>query len=365
MPATYYRPGLFSCHRHPIRITAQLTPCQREMTYFVPLLWRAEYRAFHQNHPPTGSHQTSTITTSRKNTPNRRPTAAHPRRSSFSHYRPLSASPPRKKPSSHSTHEQAITRPPLPPALNTYPKASFPTFPYDQDMPLQLFHDVPDLTDSWRHAISSLDHSSQEIFLELFLHGQTRSQIAAERGTSRQNIANIVDRAIARVRRAASSGHNPPIADAIKNATHIIDAAGLELAFRLKRNPHHYSPIIAQQLANISAISPGQEAWAMAVILITPTPNMPRPSLEGMANDARQVAGQHLRGISQRHLRHHLTTWDQAHGSMAQFRPPPAYRRDHGKLAPPEDRQIPPHKRLDTANPQRPPLDQTLHCAGI
>ena len=186
-------------------------------------------------------------------------------------------------------------------------------------MPLQLFQDLPDLIDSWRHAISSLDHRSQEIFLELFLHGRTRSQIAAERGTSRQNIADIVDRAIARVRRSASSGDNPPIAAAIKNATYIIDAAGMELAFKLKRNPHHYSTIVAQQLTNISAISPGQEAWAMAVILITPAPNMPHPSLEGLANDARQVAGQHLRGISQRHLRRHLTTWDQRTAAWPNF----------------------------------------------
>ena len=173
----------------------------------------------------------------------------------------------------------------------------------------QLFQDLPDFIDSWHQAMSTLDHGNREIFQALFFHGQTRNQIAAERRTSRQHIAQIVDRTITRLRRSARSGDKPPLAAALENATSIIDAAGLELAFKLKSSPQHYSHSVTQQLVNICAISPEQETWAIAVFSITPPPEKPRPSLEGLAIDARQIAGNHLRGISPRHLRLHLTNW--------------------------------------------------------
>lgn len=182
-------------------------------------------------------------------------------------------------------------------------------FPYHQDMQHQIFNDLPEFIDSWQHALSKLDEKSQSILAAAILNGQSKRKLATDYGVTHQRIAQIIDKAIMRMRPSLGASDDSPLADAINNATRIIDAAGLELAYKLKSRPLPNSHTVAQQLVNISAISPEQETWAIALISITPPPGQTRPSLKGLARDARQVAGHHLRGISLRHLYRHLPTW--------------------------------------------------------
>ncbi len=184
----------------------------------------------------------------------------------------------------------------------------------------QLFSNLQAFIDAWHQALSTFDAKTQDILVSVILQQKSRRQIAPEYGFTHQHIAQIIDKGILRLRSPAGSTDHSPIGDAIANATRIIDAAGLELAYKLKSFPTpQNSRTVAQQLVNISAISPEQADWATAAILITPKPAEPRPSLKGLTADARQVAGQHVRGISPRHLRQHLSDWRQTMAAWPKF----------------------------------------------
>ena len=157
------------------------------------------------------------------------------------------------------------------------------------------------------------------MLVSVLIHGQSRHQIATEHGVTRQNIAQIVDKAIDQIRPLPGPTGHSPLAAAIAAATHTIDAAGLELAYKVKSRPRLHADTVVQQLINISAISPQERTWAIALIAITPPPAKPRPSLKGLSDDARQVAAQHLRGVSPRHLRSHLQDWQPTMAAWPNF----------------------------------------------
>ena len=183
----------------------------------------------------------------------------------------------------------------------------------------QLFPNFQDFIHSWHQALSAFDEKTRDILVSVILQGQPRHQVAREHGISRQRVTQVIDKAIGHLRTPASSNEHSPIGDALANATRIIDAAGLELACKLKSLPRPNAQTVAQQLINIAAISPEQVDWAIAAICITPAPGETRPSLKGLAAEARQIAGHHYRGISPRHLHRHLSEWRQPMAAWPNF----------------------------------------------
>ena len=183
-------------------------------------------------------------------------------------------------------------------------------------MQYNLFHNLQAFTDAWHSALSDLDDRAQEIFTSIVLHRETRTQIAHRHNISQQRVCQVFNKAITRFLQSTSAVPQSPFTTTVKHAQRIVDTAGIELALTLRKSADKHSHKIGEQLINIDAILPQQAQWALAAITLVDPSGKSRPSLQGMAQQVRQIARQHHQGITTLHLHQHLEPW---HQTMAEW----------------------------------------------
>ena len=176
----------------------------------------------------------------------------------------------------------------------------------------QLFTDHPAFVSAWHQTLSRLDETDKDLITSLIFDREARSQVARRYGVTSERIRQLAVSAIARFLQSVHENPGSPIALALQNANRVVNAAGIELAYAPKGITAKRSREIQSQLLNIGSIAPDQGQWAIAAVSLIDPPDHPKPSLSGMAKEARMIAAQHHQGISPRHLRQHLDAWEHA-----------------------------------------------------
>ena len=143
---------------------------------------------------------------------------------------------------------------------------------------------------------------------------QTLKQIGLRHGLTVERIRQLSNSALKHVLALAHDDANGPIAAALANAASIIYSSGIEAALQPRRVTVQTAPTVIRQLTNIGAISQDEAPWALMVVDAIPRNPQHLPTLRRLADDARQIAGKHLTGVTPEHLYQHLTSW---HDTMA------------------------------------------------
>ena len=172
-----------------------------------------------------------------------------------------------------------------------------------------LFPDFQAFTDAWHHALSHLNERDQDILASVTLRRESKVHIAQRHSISHQRVVQLFNNATARFLRTVSAAPDPLVNNTLQTATRIVDAAGIELALTLRSTTDKHSHQVADQLVNIDAIAPHQAPWAIAALTLAHPKRITRPSLSGLIQQTRQIAGQHHLGITPHHLFEHLTAW--------------------------------------------------------
>ncbi len=173
----------------------------------------------------------------------------------------------------------------------------------------RIFADLDQFVTAWYDAQTNLTQVQRDIVHASLHDRQSLVEIAQYHGITRERARQVANQGLTRLLDQARRDPRNPVCAAILKADEIANMAGLELALqRIRLKPNQQSTVI-KQLANIGAISQDEAPWALVVVDALPRDPQHRPPLHRLADDARQIAGKHMAGVTPEHLLHHLTSW--------------------------------------------------------
>ena len=156
----------------------------------------------------------------------------------------------------------------------------------------------------------NLSQRSRDTVESVALRSERQVHIGQRYSVTKERIRQVAGQAFDEIHAAFLSNPGSAVIDAIHTAARIVDTAAIEDAFDLRSSRSDRSQKLTSQLVNINAISSDEAQWALATFCFIPTPKPKRPTLRGLAAQARQIAAQHHLGISVDHLRQQLQTWE-------------------------------------------------------
>lgn len=172
-----------------------------------------------------------------------------------------------------------------------------------------VFENLSAFIEAWLAALDRLASRDGQIVFDYAIRQSTMAELAAVHALSRERVRQIVDHHFHAIA-AADESRDGPIGQAVNSLQRWAERAGLELAYRFRRCRSAQAEQFAQQLTNLSALTPAQRPWLNVAWALIPAPQSARPSLKTVYPEAERTVWEAATPLSPQEVRGAMTALD-------------------------------------------------------
>ena len=160
----------------------------------------------------------------------------------------------------------------------------------------------------WRAGAWSMPPRDARILADVALRGKTLAQVGKQYNLSRERVRQITDRSVRVLRNAARRNPESELGRAAQAIEELKESAAIE-TWKVRRMAQRGKDEVARMLVRLDVIAEDQRRLAPVLCFLAERPRKRRVSLEGMAQDVRNILLVNPSGVSPEDMRRRLKGW--------------------------------------------------------